>query len=165
MQKKCANEECVNKIDEKPRQRKYCSRKCCDRVSYLKHRDKKIRKAKEYCGRNKEKTELYQSGYRLEHKEKTKEYDRNRVKTKSRLKIDYGITLADWEGMLTKQEGRCAICGIHQSELKRGLAVDHNHNTGIVRGLLCHRCNIGIGYFHDDAELIKKSIAYLEKEK
>ena len=63
--------------------------------------------------------------------------------------------------MKRKQEGRCAICG-EEPSTKRGLAIDHCHITGKVRGLLCHGCNIGIGSMKDSAVLLLKAIRYLE---
>ncbi len=74
----------------------------------------------------------------------------------------YGISPEEWGKMFEFQGGRCAICGIHQSELSRALAVDHDHVTGKVRGLLCLRCNVGMGHFGDDEDLIKLVLQYLQ---
>ena len=79
----------------------------------------------------------------------------------SQLMRTYGITLQDYNAMFEEQDGRCAICGVHQSELKRALAVDHDHGTGEVRGLLCQKCNAGIGNLRDDASLLKRAACYL----
>ncbi|MBU2051427.1 MAG: endonuclease VII domain-containing protein [Gammaproteobacteria bacterium] len=57
-----------------------------------------------------------------------------------------GITLEEYNQMFAKQNGCCAICGKHQSELKNRLAIDHNHETGEIRGLLCTSCNITLGW-------------------
>jgi hypothetical protein len=68
----------------------------------------------------------------------------------------YGLTIEDYEVILQTQRGRCAIC--------RGPAptnVDHDHVTGKVRGILCQRCNIGLGIFYDDPEILKRAIEYL----
>jgi len=62
-------------------------------------------------------------------------------------------------GLTRLQSGRCAICGDPPG--KRGLHLDHDHLTGIVRGLLCHRCNFGIGLFRDSEELLMRAITYL----
>ena len=62
------------------------------------------------------------------------------------LKYNYNITLIDYNKMFEEQEGKCKICGVHQDKLNRILGTDHNHDTGIVRGLLCNRCNITLGY-------------------
>lgn len=60
----------------------------------------------------------------------------------ARIQKKYGISLADYERMLAQQKGRCAICGDPPG--KNRLAVDHNHQTGAVRGLLCVRCNTSL---------------------
>jgi len=51
--------------------------------------------------------------------------------------------------LFNTQKGCCAICNRHESQLKLKLAVDHNHKTGIIRGLICHRCNIGLGIYEN----------------
>ena len=69
----------------------------------------------------------------------------------------------DYNGMFVKQQGCCAICGIHQSALGKALAVDHNHITLKVRGLLCSKCNLGIGNLMTDkgTELLYSAINYI----
>ena len=56
-------------------------------------------------------------------------------------KLEYGISLKDYNRMLKEQGKLCALCGRHQEEFKNRLAVDHNHKTGQVRGLVCFYCN------------------------
>jgi len=64
------------------------------------------------------------------------------------------------------QKGVCAVCGrVETWRLPRKLSVDHDHLTGIVRGLLCHRCNIGIGYFEDDPERLHSAAKYLLRKR
>ena len=95
-------------------------------------------------------------------KELWKEYGR-----KSSLKHRYGITLQNYDAMVEEQAGVCAICKTNTNGgrgLGSRLAVDHDHITGLVRGLLCSMCNQGIGMFKDDVELLHKAIAYLEKK-
>ena len=82
------------------------------------------------------------------------------VSRKAQLKVVYGITTKDWDEMYSRQRGCCAICEIHQSKLKRRLQVDHNHNTGKVRGLLCPRCNVKLVVI-EDKEFLEKSKIYL----
>lgn len=72
-----------------------------------------------------------------------------------------GITIYDYEKMYEEQGGRCKICNIHESELKKKLGIDHCHNTGTVRGLLCFNCNVGIGHLRDDPEILLKAIEYI----
>lgn len=75
----------------------------------------------------------------------------------------YGINQADFERMEEEQGGVCAICTNPPS--KRGLFVDHCHDTGEVRGLLCASCNTGLGHFKDKALRLFKAIAYLTRGK
>lgn len=71
----------------------------------------------------------------------------------------YGITVEAYEAMLLVQENRCAIC--RNVQTRRRLNVDHCHQTGVVRGLLCDKCNKAIGLFGDSMELINRVIEYL----
>lgn len=73
----------------------------------------------------------------------------------------YGLTPEDYQRLLDSQGGACAICGREQSA-NVALAVDHDHDTGVIRGLLCHRCNSGIGSLGDSVALLKLAIWYLE---
>ncbi len=57
---------------------------------------------------------------------------------------------------------RCEICGTHESKLKRKLSVDHDHDTGKVRGLLCTKCNMGMGYFNDKIVHMMLALDYLK---
>ena len=83
----------------------------------------------------------------------------------SHIKRNYGITAEDYNGMFIEQAGRCAVCGTHQNETSRRLLVDHYHDTKIVRGLLCYKCNTGIGMFDDNLHLVKNAVKYLEMTK
>jgi hypothetical protein len=62
------------------------------------------------------------------------------------------VTQETYDRILAAQDGGCAICGALPAV--RDLAVDHDHKTGAVRGLLCMSCNTGLGHFHDDPELL-----------
>ena len=76
-------------------------------------------------------------------------------KTRKRLR-SYGLTEEDFRGMWDAQGGRCAICGSSDPQ-----NIDHDHSTGEVRGLLCHKCNFGIGQFNDNIDLLNAAIDYL----
>lgn len=82
----------------------------------------------------------------------------------SAIQKAYGISTRQYNAILAAQGGVCAICGRRPS--KRRLAVDHDHHTGVVRGLLCasgdYGCNKGLGYFNDDVEILRRAVAYLE---
>jgi len=80
------------------------------------------------------------------------------------LDYRYGITIEDYNRMLSEQNGACAICGTDKPGGKAKVwSVDHCHSTNRVRGLLCHRCNMGLGYFKDDLDRLRNAIAYLSK--
>lgn len=78
----------------------------------------------------------------------------------SRYKYLYGITIKDYADILIEQEGACAICG---KIPENRLCVDHDHNSGKVRGLLCNKCNLGLGYFGDDLAIIMNAVIYLQQ--
>lgn len=76
---------------------------------------------------------------------------------RNKLKREYGLTLEQFEAMLTAQSGRCAICKVEMTEPH----VDHDHKTGLIRGLLCMPCNSALGMFRDSTESLAAAIAYL----
>lgn len=83
-----------------------------------------------------------------------------------RLRAMYGISAEEYDEMLAKQGGGCAICGAedtyHQSGRRADrLPVDHDHDTGVVRGILCSPCNRAIGFLKDDPELLERAARYL----
>jgi len=95
-------------------------------------------------------------------KENMPEYHRQT----SRLRR-YNLAVTEYNAILEKQGGRCAICertGLSTKgrKGKRGLFVDHDHETGVVRGLLCGPCNSAIGLFAEDCERILAAAAYLD---
>lgn len=112
----------------------------------------------------KPKWKKYRKDYYQRNKEKNKKQTRD-----NKLKRCYGITLDDYNKMLLKQEGKCCICGRTQKEAAPGrkgnLVVDHCHETGKVRGLLCHHCNAALGQFQDDVKVMRRAIKYLKNSK
>lgn len=99
------------------------------------------------------------------HNERRKsEYCSNRMKDYD-LKKNYGISLSDYDEMFVNQNGSCAICLTHISNInhkhKKHLCVDHCHDSGDVRGLLCDSCNRGLGLFKDSKEILERAIKYL----
>ena len=85
------------------------------------------------------------------------------------LKRNYGITLERYNELHDEQDGKCAICDGAETTIhsKTGqpmlLAVDHDHSTGEIRGLLCQRCNRGLGLLRDSPDLLRRAADYLEK--
>lgn len=86
----------------------------------------------------------------------------------SRLRYLYGVEPEVYDELWSLQEGLCAICKNPETRIIRGtlsqLAVDHNHVTGEIRGLLCSDCNLGLGKFHDDAMLLQAALDYLKED-
>lgn len=78
------------------------------------------------------------------------------------LRQTYGITLEQYEEMLEAQGGGCAVCG-KQCSVKNYLSVDHNHETGEIRGLLCQMCNLALGYIEEDPARVDDLLAYLRR--
>jgi hypothetical protein len=74
-------------------------------------------------------------------------------------KIRFGISREDYQQMLVDQNNSCAIC---KKEIGWEAAVDHCHTTGKIRGLLCRKCNLGLGGFKDNIETIRKAIEYVK---
>ncbi len=118
-----ACKECMNKSQREKRKENPEKFRRKDKESYYKNKERKIKYAREYRKNNKEKT-------------------RN-----VNLKSKYNISQEDYERMKIKQNFRCAICNEHEDNLKRILCVDHNHQTGKVRGLLCDTCNKFLGFY------------------
>lgn len=107
-----------------------------------------------YYQENKEKIRAQQREYYHANKDKMREF---------RLKKAFGISLAEYDAMLAKQDFRCAICGTDEPMTESGVfCVDHNHETGAVRGLLCSHCNKGLGCAKDDTNILYAMIEYLE---
>jgi hypothetical protein len=80
---------------------------------------------------------------------------------KHRLRCIYGISLEEYDAMLDRQGGVCAICKRKPDEGK-ALFVDHCHVTGRVRGLLCGKCNSVLAFGNDDPDILRAAIAYLQ---
>lgn len=74
----------------------------------------------------------------------------------------YDLSLEEFEELKERQKNLCAICRERQIG-KRRLAVDHKHGTGKIRGLLCNKCNAGLGQFRDSITLLRAAIRYLKK--
>jgi hypothetical protein len=100
--------------------------------------------------------ETYQMGCRCQ------ECRRNRQQRN--LEYYYSMSVEQYEELLSYQDGRCAICRELPRGTKRGkLNVDHCHETGAVRGLLCSTCNTGIGKLGDSIEGLERALAYLKE--
>lgn len=76
------------------------------------------------------------------------------------LRVKYGLTVQEWERLLELQGRKCPICS--KALTRKNTHVDHDHKTGIIRGLLCFECNTGIGKFHDSIERLLAAVTYLQ---
>lgn len=87
------------------------------------------------------------------------------------LKRNFNLSQEEYEGLLQQQDGVCAICGQPEHYINKGsqqpsfLAIDHCHQTGYIRELLCRSCNALLGNAHDDPEILRKAADYLEKHR
>jgi hypothetical protein len=102
-----------------------------------------------YKDLNREEKNAYQKAWRTKNRQAVREYD---------AWWRYGLPKDEFRRLTEAQAGLCAICG---GPDPKGLCVDHDHQTGAVRGLLCHRCNFGLGNFDDDPSLLRAAAAYL----
>lgn len=87
--------------------------------------------------------------------------ERNALLKRKHYLKKYGVTLEQYEALLVKQGGVCAICGSLPNGGRAYLDVDHCHITGEVRGLLCGKCNKGIGMFNTAPSLLTRAATYL----
>lgn len=71
------------------------------------------------------------------------------------------ITCLEYDQMLVAQDYKCAICGIDETKMRKGLGVDHNHDTGQIRGLLCTNCNTALGLLQDSSTIVEDALKYL----
>lgn len=78
---------------------------------------------------------------------------------KYHIKSKYGVTEEAYNALFQAQNGRCKICRLNSP---KKLSIDHDHTTGRIRGLLCQSCNVGVGMFKDDVDLLAKAIEYLK---
>lgn len=126
--------------------------------------------AKKYYEEHKDQINAQRQRTKLWKTDKYKQYQREYAKThkdkellwrtKSWLKMNYGITLEEYNTKLNSQMGVCAIC---YKSTKRTLSVDHNHTTGKIRGLLCHNCNVALGLLKEDKNILNRMIDYLDE--
>lgn len=98
------------------------------------------------------------------HYERQRAYKRaNPDKVKcGQLRAKYGITLQQWREMFEAQNSKCLICKTTEPS-GRGWHTDHDHKTGEVRGILCNHCNVGLGSFKDNPELLIEASNYLRR--
>jgi hypothetical protein len=171
--KKCCDCKCEKPKDEFSYQNKAKGilRSVCRACSYI--RTKKWIEANpdrvaEYRDKNRPRATQQARERRAKDPEKRRQYGREYRKRKpdlhrdEDLRLNYGITLDDFRELETKQNNQCAICGVSGETMRfKKLHVDHDHETKLVRGLLCNDCNRGLGCFKDNATALQKAVDYL----
>ena len=95
-----------------------------------------------------------------EYRRVSKSNSRNRKAEK--LQLRYGLTYEQWEDMRSAEDYRCMICGISEEEIDKRLDVDHCHDSGKVRGILCNPCNNILGHAKDNLAVLESAVRYLK---
>lgn len=163
-----------NKPAHSARQKKY----------RINHKDKERARHKKYDEENADKNRIKHRNWYLKNREKALAQSSSLKKIKRSssaayrqqcyeahrlfvFRTKYGITQEDYDRKLIEQKGKCDICGRDNPGRKgaKYFAVDHDHKTGKVRGLLCSRCNCAIGSFQDDIAVIGAALEYLKRHK
>ena len=131
---------------------------------YQAHREKIKERSSNYGKMHLKEITKKRRGYRKKYGKKYVMAHRREL-SERRLKDRHGLTLEDYAYMCKEQNGCCAICHTPEGELKECLRVDHDHNTGKIRGLLCNYCNSGLGFFRDNRVSLHAASRYLSKHK
>lgn len=147
---------CKDCGEEKPLQGHGLCKPCYMRKYYQDNKERISKCERKYHKRNKDKVREYHQEY----------YKDNRVKfldrSRKRRLDKYGITLTEYDELLEEQGDHCIFCGKTPAENGSRLCVDHDHETGEVRGLLCGNCNRALGLFQDSSEICRQDMLYLK---
>lgn len=152
---KCEKELPVSEFYKRPNGHYHSWCKSCKHIGNKKSRQNNV----DLKARELEKSKAYAKkrwAESPEHREKQRVYQ---------LKRKFGITIEQYDEMLAKCSSVCEICGSSDTKhtKQKYFNVDHCHNTGKIRGLLCHACNIAIGKFEDNPEIVLKAYNYLKE--
>jgi hypothetical protein len=118
---------------------------------YQANRAKAIAHVVKWQQDNRERYNASQRAYKRKNADKERE---------SHLRRKFGLTQAEYEERLAEQDGGCAVCG--DRPRKTSLHVDHDHDTGEIRGLLCMRCNNALGLFREQTQLLENALRYVD---
>lgn len=167
-----ARREYLRKYRQQNRETLLAKQRERSKAKYRANPEASIARTREWARKNPERAAELQREYRARNREtlrvRNREHYRNspRSQAKNRaMKLKtFGLTPEQYAAMLADQGGVCAICQRPCTSKKSGtLHVDHCHATGLVRGLLCHRCNAGLGMFQDDPQRLQDAVAYLAR--
>jgi len=154
-----------NKENNKEYYKKYNKKYYKNNKEYYKKYNKKYYKNnkehykksnKKYYKNNKEHIKKYHKKYYKNNKEYYKKYYKKYLLAKK-----YNISFEQYTQILKNQNYSCAICGKHRNNCKKAFAVDHNHKTKQIRGLLCQQCNTALGLLKDNPKILIRAIKYL----
>lgn len=134
----------------------------------------KIEYHRQYYLRNKAKINASCKEYREKNKEILSQKSKNKydpiLQKEKTLKKAYGLTLNDFNAMLVSQSNKCPICKVELTKQcgrfkrrKTDANIDHNHDTGKVRSVLCQRCNVVLGAVNEDEDILTNMIGYIKK--
>ena len=136
---------------------------------YEKHKEKIHAERRAYRAKNRKKLDAYKRSWEEANPDLVSiQRARSRIKKMNAkingaLRLHYGITIDAYNALAEKQGGVCAICGeLNVTARSNRLVVDHNHKTGKLRGLLCFRCNCGLGYFRENHRFMTAAQEYLK---
>lgn len=133
--------------------------------NFNKHSKGKLRTECKTCSKTKNKKYYSQNRDKIKKQVKEKSsFNKEKIQN-AKLQNKFGITLKDKENLFEKQGRCCAICKTKENVVNRGWDVDHCHDTGKVRGILCSNCNRGLGLFGDDPSVVLNAFEYLKKHK
>lgn len=153
---------CGKEIFLKRKGTKWCSKTCASagwKLNHPEHKDLKRR----WDIENADWKRQYERE-KLKVSDSLRDY-RKKIHREYSLRTYFGITVDQYNELLKKQNDRCAICLRHQSEFNKSLAVDHSHESGEIRGILCLECNKNLVRNHEDPEIFIRAADYLRNSK
>ena len=136
---------------------KECGRRLC-RTWYLNNLEKERERARNRIKVYGPKQREANRKWAAENPEKARYHSRSKL-----FRYKYNMTVEQHEALFASQGFKCAACDSPTPNSKKGWSTDHCHKTGVVRGILCHHCNVGIGHAKDSVKTIHAWIAYLNR--
>ena len=143
------------------------------KIYYQEHKEETRARNKKWMEEHPDRMKELQQKNREKHLETMKArskawYQANKERASRNSRISklrqYGMTLEVYDAMMEEQKWHCPICGVELSKEETATSprIDHNHETGKVRGILCMKCNSGLGMFKDSPLLLMRAADYLE---
>lgn len=138
--------------------------------TYEKNKQSRLERAAKFRAENREKLAKWAKEDRKKNPQKYAEASKRYSRSLKDVLRERGLSFDEYEALVVEHDNRCAIC--HQEETRKTsqskdkvmrLCIDHSHDTGKVRGLLCHCCNTALGKLKDSLQLLESSIVYLKK--